>query len=109
MLLCLAVLLLLNSGCGPSAKDRLAGKWQGSVEFDDAAVDQRLAAEGSNPIKTAVVQKVLEGLESGTISMELEGHDSYTSTSQLGPLSKDDYGIWQVLSETEGGATVALD
>ena len=107
-LVCLAVLLLLTSGCGPSAKDRLAGKWQGSVEFDDAAVDQRLAAEGSNPIKTAVVQKVLEGLESGTISMELKADDSYTSTSQLGPISKDDYGIWQVLSETEGGATVAL-
>ena len=40
--------------------------------------------------------------------MELKADDSYTSTSQLGPLSKDDYGIWQVLSETEGGATVAL-
>jgi len=98
----------MATGCGPTAKDRLAGKWSGAVQFDDAAVQRKLDDEGSNPIKEVIVKKALDALESGTITLDFKADGSYTSTSKLGPFSDDDFGTWEVISETSQGAAIRL-
>jgi len=104
----LVAVCLLLAGCGPTAKDRLVGRWSGGVQFDDAAVQRKLDEEGSNPIKEAIVKKALEAFESGTITLEFKADGSYTSTTQLGPFSDDDYGTWEVINEKPQQATVRL-
>jgi hypothetical protein len=99
---------MLACGCGPTAKDKLVGKWTGNVRFDDEAVQQRLEQDGNNPIKEAIVKKVMEALESGTLSLEFKADGSYTSTSRLGPFSDDDYGSWEVIDETAQRATIRM-
>ncbi len=104
----LVLAALLASGCGPTAKDKLVGRWTGGVWFDDDAVQQRLEQDGNNPLKEAIVRKVMEALETGTISLEFKADGSYTSTSRLGPFSDDDYGNWEVIDETAQQATIRM-
>ena len=39
------VFTALISGCAPSAKDKLVGKWQGTVEVDNTKLQQKLGSE----------------------------------------------------------------
>jgi hypothetical protein len=100
--------VLLIGGCGPTAKDKLVGKWAGSVRFDDAAVQRKLEEGGNNPIKEAIVRKILEALESGTVALEFKRDGSYTLTSRLGSLSENSYGTWEVVAETAQQATIRM-
>jgi hypothetical protein len=102
------VAALLVSGCGPTAKDKLVGKWTGGVRFDQAAVQRKLDEGGNNPIKEAIVRKILEALETGTIDLEFKKDGSYTSTSRLGPWSENNYGRWEVLEESAQRATIRM-
>ena len=99
------VLSLLIVGCAPSAKDKLVGKWRGGVDFDDEAVQQKLD-EAGNPGASSIVKKMIEAFESGTMDIELKADDSYTSNTQLGPLSKADFGKWEVVNEQSTQATI---
>lgn len=99
------VISLLSVGCAPSAKEKLVGKWRGGVEFDDEAVQQKLD-EAGNPVATAIVKKMIEAFESGTMDIQLKADDSYTSSTQLGPFSKADYGTWEIVNEQSTQATI---
>lgn len=102
------LLALLLTGCGRSAKERLVGRWQGRIEFDDAKVEQKLQEVSANPIKRAVVEKLIEGAKAGTMDFELKRDGSYTLTLKLGPIDRDTYGKWEVLEQRGNQATVRL-
>ncbi|MDP6447307.1 MAG: hypothetical protein QGG36_10095 [Pirellulaceae bacterium] len=99
---------VLCSGCGPSAKDRLIGRWQGTIEVDDTKVQQKLDEAGNNPIKQAIAKKFIEAIKQGTMDFELKADGSFTSSVRLGPLTKDTYGNWKVLTDAGDRITVQL-
>jgi hypothetical protein len=98
--------LAIIAGCAPSAKDKLVGNWHGGVEFDDAAVEQRIQEAGNNPVARALATKAVEAFESGSMSITLKDDGSYTSSAVLGPLSKDDFGTWEIVAEQPTEARV---
>jgi len=104
----LSLLALLLTGCGRSAQERLVGRWQGRLEFDDAKVEQKLQEVSANPIQKAVVEKLIEGAKSGTMDFELKRDGSFTLTTKVGRVKSDTYGQWEVLDAVRNQATVRL-
>ncbi|MGM0489201.1 MAG: hypothetical protein ACQESR_20875 [Planctomycetota bacterium] len=104
LLLCFSLLNLL-CGCGSSPRDRLVGRWHGRVQFDDEAVEDKLG-EANNPITKAVVEKLVTAAESGTMDCELKGDGEFTLTMELGPLSQDTYGQWEVVRQDAKEVTI---
>lgn len=102
------VVTVFASGCTPSAKDKLVGKWQGTIEVDDTKLQQKLGATGNNPIQKAIAAKMIEAVKQGSMEFELKADDSFTSSVNLGILSKDTYGTWKVIDDSGNQITVAL-
>lgn len=107
-LLSVCLLAVVLTGCGKSAKNRLVGRWQGRIEFDDAKVDQKLQESANSPIQRAIVEKLIKGFESGTLDFELKSDGSYTSTMKFGRVTTDKYGKWEVVEQNGNRATVRL-
>lgn len=99
---------LVLSGCAPSAKDKLIGKWQGTIEVDDAKLQQKLGAASNNPIQKAITAKLIEAVKQGTMEFELKADDSFSSSVNLGLLSKDASGTWKVVNDNGNQITVTL-
>ncbi len=99
---------VLCSGCQPSAKDKLVGHWQGTIEFDDAKVQQKLDESGNNPLKQTIAKAFINAVKKGTMDIELKADDSFTSSIKLGPLSKDTFGKWTVITDAGKRVTVQL-
>ena len=107
------IVVLIVSGCGPSAKPsspkkKLIGHWKGVVEFDDAKVQQKLNESGGNPIKQAIANRLIAAIEKGEIRFELNEDDTFASSVKLGPLSKDVRGTWKVAQANGNRITIQL-
>ena len=105
-LLCLSLIGFL-SGCGTSSRDKLVGRWHGTLQFEEAAVERKLG-QANNPIAKAVLEKIINAAEAGTMDFELKPDGEFTLTMKLGPLSKDTYGRWEVVEEDGDGTTIRL-
>ena len=95
----LAAILCAFPGCGrQTAKHRLTGKWQGTIEFKAAALQQKRAEAEKIPLARAILETIIKGLEAGSMDIELKADDSFALTTRLGPLSNASHGKWQVLN-----------
>jgi hypothetical protein len=92
------VIVAICSGCGRSAKHRLVGKWQGTIEFKEEVVARKRAEVSKNPLAKAILEKLIQNFESGTIDVELKRDNSFNMTLRLGSLTKASHGTWQVIS-----------
>jgi hypothetical protein len=107
-LLSVCLLAVVLTGCGKSAKNRLVGRWQGRIEFDDAKVDQKLQESANSPIQRAIAEKMIKGFESSTFDIELKKDGSFTSTLKIGPMTTNGYGKWEVVNQKGNRATIRL-
>ncbi|HAY78383.1 MAG TPA: hypothetical protein DCY79_01105 [Planctomycetaceae bacterium] len=102
------VFTALISGCAPSAKDKLVGKWQGTVEVDNTKLQQKLGSAGSNPFKKALAAKMIEMVKQGTMEFDLKADDSFSSSLSMGLLSQDTHGTWKVVQDNGNQITLEL-
>ena len=94
-------------GCGPSVKDKLAGKWQGKFTLDQAAVDKK-KAEATNPLEAMAGEVLLKQVAgSATLDVELSADGTMTQNLSMGPLKQSVTGKWEVKS-VDGQKVVLL-
>lgn len=97
--ICIGILIAIAAtGCGRSPKQRLVGKWQGAIEFDEQAVQKQREKVSKNVIAKAFLEKAIEGFESGTVNIELKADNSFTLTVEIGPFKRASFGKWEVVS-----------
>jgi hypothetical protein len=91
----------LLTGCGgPTVKDRLVGKWTGTLVPDDALIAQTKA---ENPIQAVMVESFLKAIASNAkFDVELKA-DGTTNTTMLG---KSSTGKWELKSATGNQAVI---
>jgi hypothetical protein len=100
-----ACLLLTQTGCGPTVADRLAGKWVGAFELDQAAIDTK-KKEAGNPIAAMVVEQLLKSAATDAkMDMELKP-DGVVTTTVTG--QQPSTGKWELKSSTANQATIAV-
>lgn len=89
--------------------NRLVGRWNGTIEIDQAAVERRLAQTRANPLMRALLQPTLEALRvGGTLDLTLRADGTYELTTKLGPLASSAVGQWGVTEELATRVTVEL-
>lgn len=97
-------------GCGPSVKDKLAGKWQGKFALDQAKVKAKMGAP-KNPFEAMGGKLLLDQLKNleATASLNVElGADGLLATNlDTGLVKQSTSGRWEVKS-VEGKNVVLL-
>ncbi len=106
--LCLLVCCVASFvGCGPSVKDKLAGKWQGKLTLDQAAVDKK-KAEASNPIEAMAAEMLFKSLaENASLVVELNADGTMTQNLSAGLIKQSSSGKWE-LKSVDGNNVVLL-
>lgn len=95
-------------GCGPTVKDRLAGKWSGKLELDSAAVERK-AAEAPDPVSAMVAKAAITALGSSlSFEMDLQPDGTFSSESRFNKLSEKSTGTWEVKAADDKQATIAV-
>jgi len=90
------------------ADSRLIGKWNGTVEIDQPAVQRRLDQAQSNPLLRAFVEQSLEVLRIGQLDIAVRDDGTYDLTMKIGPLTNSSSGRWAVTEEKGSRLTVEL-
>ena len=89
-------LVAITAGCGPSAADRLVGRWKGSVQIDQAEADRQLEAKTS-PLEKGMGRFLLSGLKSMKMTMEFQSDGQMTMSLAAGPLNRESRATWKVV------------
>ena len=101
------VLVCVLAGCQPSARERLAGQWEGRIVFDETRIQEKLN-QAQNPIQRALMQGFVESVRSGRVRFDLKRDGTFTAAMTMGPLSNNNAGTWSVVSESGNRVSLQL-
>lgn len=99
------LLLLLLSGCGPSARDRLVGHWDGQFDLNQQEV-QRQAGDSNSPLANPLAQLVIGGMKAATLKLQFDKTGQMAMTFKIGPLDQSTRGTWEVVRSEGDQVTI---
>jgi hypothetical protein len=100
-----SALLLPLIGCGPSAADRLVGRWEGSLQVDQDEVN-RQQASAQSPLEKGLQNFALTGLKSMKMTLEFQADGQMAMSISLGPLNESRGGTWEVVRQQSDQVTI---
>lgn len=105
LLLCLFTAAGASTGCGPTVQDRLVGSWKGTLELNQAALDEKMAA-AKNPLEAFAAQSLLKMVQ-GQAKFDLDlNADGTTAMFMTGGTKTT--GKWELKSAEGQQATIVI-
>ncbi|MCO6457623.1 MAG: hypothetical protein J5I93_20160 [Pirellulaceae bacterium] len=99
------LLLLLLSGCGPSAHDRLVGHWDGQFDINQQEVE-RQSGDSKSPLANPLAQMMLGGMKAATLKLHFDKTGQMEMTFKIGPLDQSTRGTWEVVRSEGDQVTI---